>query len=38
MKFNLLSKLKNQTVNHAGAKAFRYRPKWNCIPPWLPGA
>ncbi|MFD0793471.1 TROVE domain-containing protein [Mucilaginibacter litoreus] len=26
MKFNLLSKLKNQTVNHAGAKAFTLSP------------
>src|SRR6202012_2935702 len=27
MKFNLLSKLKNQTVNHAGAKAFTLSPE-----------
>ncbi len=27
MKFNLLSKLKNQTVNHAGAKAFKLTPE-----------
>jgi hypothetical protein len=27
MKFNLLSKLKNQTVNHAGAKAFKLSPE-----------
>ena len=32
MKFNLLSKLKNQTVNHAGKKRLRYRRKWNCTP------
>lgn len=38
MKFNLLSKLKNQTVNHTGEKAYVLHRKWNCIPPWLPGA
>ena len=27
MKFNLLSKLKNQTVNYAGAKAFTLSPE-----------
>jgi hypothetical protein len=27
MKFNLLSKTKNQTVNHAGAKAFKLSPE-----------
>ena len=27
MKFNLLSKVKNQTVNHAGAKAFTLSPE-----------
>jgi 60 kDa SS-A/Ro ribonucleoprotein len=27
MKFNLLSKLKTQTVNHAGAKAFTLSPE-----------
>ena len=27
MKFNLLSKLKNQTVNHAGGKAFKLSPE-----------
>jgi len=27
MKFNLLSKVKNQIINHAGAKAFTLSPE-----------
>ena len=32
MKFNLLSKLKNQTVNYAGAKAFTLSPEMERTP------
>jgi 60 kDa SS-A/Ro ribonucleoprotein len=38
MKFNLLSKTKNCTVNHEGAQAYKLSPEMDLYTAVIPGA